>query len=193
MTQEFTAEQLMAGVAGRNEEMLGMLYDRYAPRLLGVISEIVADQDAAMEVLQELFAGVWKDARRIDKPRAGVMAWLVLDARARAVDRWRQDEGLRPAVHSGLKSLLKSTSWLPKPEEISIVDARRPLLNKVIRRLPPSQNHLVELAVFKGRTEAEIAAQLQQPLSRVESELRAALRFLRHRLRAVLGTWTADI
>ena len=183
----------MAGVAEHDEEMLGKLYDQYAPRLFGVISEIVADSDVAIEILREVFVGLWKDARRIHLGKGGALTWLMLDARSRAIDRRRLDDGLRSAAHSGLKSLLRSTSWLPRPEEISRVDARRLLLNKIARRLPSSQNHLVELAIFKGQTEAEMAEQLRQPPGRVESDLRAGFRFLRHRLRAVLGTWTADI
>ena len=193
MAEELTAEQLVAGVAERDAKMLGKLYDQSAPQLLGVISRIVTGRAAALEILREVFIGLWKDARRIQAGGTDVMAWLMLDARARAIDRRRQDDGFPPAAHAFLKSLLRSTSWLPGAEEISRVAARRALLEKIVRRLPSSQNSLVELAIFKGQTEAEMAEHFQQPLSRIENELRAGLRFLRHRLRAVLGTWTADI
>lgn len=193
MDKELTAERLLAGVAERDREMLGKLYDLYAPNLFGLISRIVTGRDAALEVLREVFIGLWKDARRIRGAGADVRAWLMLDARARAVDRRRRDDGLASAAHAGLRSLLASPSWLPVPEEVSQVDARRSLLDKIVRRLPTSQNRLVELAVFQGRTETELAEGFQLPLSRAESDLRAGLRFLRHRLRAVLRTWTADI
>jgi RNA polymerase sigma-70 factor, ECF subfamily len=193
MAQELTAAVLLAGVAEHDEEKLGQLYDQYAPRLFGIISAIVADRAAAQEVLQELFLGLWKDARRLQSGRGDVQVWLMLEARARAVDRRRKDEGLHPAAHSFLKSLQRLGSWLPRPEEIARVDERRALLNKIVHRLPSSQNRLVELAILKGSTEAEMSEQLGQPPGRIEGELRAGLRFLRHRLRAVLGTWTADI
>lgn len=193
MARPLTAEQLVAGVAEHNEEMLGQLYDQYAPRLYGIISAIVADRDVAQEILQEVFLGLWKDARRVHPGKGSVWVWLMLEARSRAVDRRRQAAGLRPVAHAGLKSLLRSAAWLPRPEEISRMEERRVLLNKIVHRLPSSQNHLVELAIFKGSTETEMAEQLGQPPARIEGELRAALRFLRHRLRAVLGTWTADI
>jgi len=96
-------------------------------------------------------------------------------------------------AHAVLKPLLRSAAWLPQPEEISRMEDRRVLLNKIVHRLPSSQHHLVELAIFKGSTETEMAEQVGQPPARIEGELRAGLRFLRHRLRAVLGTWTADI
>ena len=44
-----------------------------------------------------------------------------------------------------------------------------------------------------GYTETEIAQKFGQPLGKVRTELRAAMGFLRHRLRAVMGTWVANI
>jgi len=193
MAQALTAEQLVAGVAERNEEMLSQLYDQYAPRLFGIISDIIADRAVAQEILQEVFVGLWKDARRVHPGSGSVWVWLMLEARARAVDRRRQEDGLSPVAHAVLKPLLRSAAWLPQPEEISRMEDRRVLLNKIVHRLPSSQHHLVELAIFKGSTETEMAEQVGQPPARIEGELRAGLRFLRHRLRAVLGTWTADI
>ena len=193
MAQELTDEQLVAGVAEHDEEMLSQLYDRYAPRLFGIISDIVADRAVAQELLQEAFLGLWKDARRIHLARGSALVWLMLEARARAVDRRRQDDGLEPAAHSSLKSLQRFSFWLPRTEEISRMEERRALLNKIVRRLPSSQTRLVDLAIFKGSTETEMAELFGEPPGRIKSELRAGLRFLRHRLRAVLGTWTADI
>ena len=193
MAQDLTAEQLLAGVAEHDEEMLSRLYDQHAPRLFGIISEIVPDRALAPAILQEVFLGLWRDARRIRLGKGDVSAWLMLEARARAVDRRRQHDGLDPMAHSSLKRLQKFSSWWPRPEELSRIEERRILLNKIVRRLPSSQNRLVERAIFKGSTETELAAEFGQPPGRIQGELRAGLRFLRHRLRAVLGTWTADI
>lgn len=193
MSQELSAERLLSGVAERNKEMLGRLYDAYAPKLFGVISQILEDRAAAQEVLQELFTALWKDAQRVRLGNGSAVVWLMLEARARAVDRRRADAGLAPLRHSGLKSLRKSTAWLPTVEEVSRLEERQSLLNKTFHRLPSSQAQLLEAAVFQGATETEMAVELRQPPARAEGELRAALRFLGHRVRAVLGTWTADI
>jgi RNA polymerase sigma-70 factor (ECF subfamily) len=83
--------------------------------------------------------------------------------------------------------------WMPQPEDIALVDARLGLLQRAFNQMPKPQRHALELAVFEGYTESEIAAQLGEPLGKVSAGLRAALTFLRHRQHAVLGTWTADI
>ena len=74
-----------------------------------------------------------------------------------------------------------------------MVDARLGLLQRAFNQMPKPQRSALELAVFEGFTEAEIAAQLGEPLGKVTAGLRAAFTFLRHRQNAVLGTWTADI
>jgi RNA polymerase sigma factor (sigma-70 family) len=83
--------------------------------------------------------------------------------------------------------------WLPRPEDVALVDARLGLLQRAFNQMPKPQRRALELAVFDAYTESEIAAQLGEPLGRVTAGLRAAFTFLRHRQQAVLGTWTADI
>ena len=83
--------------------------------------------------------------------------------------------------------------WMPRPEDIALVNARLVLLQRALNQMPQPQRRALELVVFDGYTEVEIAAQLGEPLGRVNAGLRAAFTFLRHRQHAVLGTWTADI
>ena len=83
--------------------------------------------------------------------------------------------------------------WMPRAEDITLVDDRMGLLQRAFNQIPKPQRYALELAVFGGYTEAEIAEQLGEPLGKVNAGLRAAFSFLRHRQHAVLGTWTADI
>jgi len=193
MAQESTTAQLLAGIVQRDESMLAELYDLVAPNLYGLISEIVADRDAALNILKEVFLRLWRDARRIEAGGGSVVIWLTLEARAKAVDWQRGQDGLRTTAHSRLQSLMKFKGWMPRPADTDQVEKRRRLLEKLVHRLPQPQSQLLELAILKGFTETEIARQVEQPPGRIEHELRAGLRFLRHRLRAVMGTWTADI
>jgi len=83
--------------------------------------------------------------------------------------------------------------WMPRAQDIALVDVRMGLLQKAFNQMPKPQRHALELAVFGGYTESEIAEQLGEPMGKVNAGLRAAFSFLRHRQHAVLGTWTADI
>jgi len=83
--------------------------------------------------------------------------------------------------------------WMPRAQDIALADVRMGLLQRAFNQMPKPQRHALELALFGGFTEAEIAEQLGEPLGKVNAGLRAAFTFLRHRQHAVLGTWTADI
>lgn len=193
MAQEPTVRQLLAGITQHDESALAQLYDVAAPGLFGLITEIISDSEAAQEILKEVFIRLWRDAKRIEAGGGSVRVWLVLEARARAVDWQRSKAGLRTTAQTHVQWLSKSNSWTPRPLEIEHVEKRRHLLEKLVRRLPRPQSELLTLAIVKGFTETEIARQVEQPPGRVEHELRAGLRFLRHRLRAVMGTWSANI
>lgn len=84
-------------------------------------------------------------------------------------------------------------AWIPSPEEVARVDERLDLLQKVMNQLPKPQNVALELSVFGGYREEEIARELEEPLGQVRSALCAAVTFLRHRRRAVVGSWAANI
>ncbi len=84
-------------------------------------------------------------------------------------------------------------AWLPQPKQIALMDDRLVLLHKVIDQLPKPQLQALELAVFGGLSEAEIAAEIGEPLGKVQRSLRAAVTFVKHRRRAVCGTWAANI
>ena len=83
--------------------------------------------------------------------------------------------------------------WLPRPKEIALIDERLTLLHKVIDQLPEPQQQALELAVFQGLSESEIAVQMHEPLGKIQRSLRAAVTFVKHRRRAVCGTWAANI
>ena len=85
------------------------------------------------------------------------------------------------------------TAWLPFPREIALIDDRLPLLHKALDQLPKAQQQALELAVFAGLSELQIAAETGEPLGKVQRSLRAAVTFVRQRRRAVCGKWAANI
>lgn len=193
MAQGATSEELLARVVAREEDALGELYDRLAPGLLGMLVRILSDRGAAEQVLQDVFLRFWNEARRHGRERGSVVAWLVLMARSAAIERLRAQRKLAALARTGAEATGKSLACLPRAEVIALLDQRRDLLKKVLSQLPKPQREALELAVFEGYTETEIAQKLGEPLARVKTGLRAGMSFLRHRLRAVLGTWAANI
>jgi RNA polymerase sigma-70 factor (ECF subfamily) len=191
MRQKTSAEDLALRLAEHDPEAAGELYDQYAPNLLGMLMQILEDRDAAEEILDDVFIRVLSEARSFGREGCSLGVGLFMLARARAVERLRAEQSL-PALPR-LYSTRKALAWLPRAEEVEQLDERQDLLKKVIHQLPKKQREMLDLAVFKGLTEEAIAAKLGEPSARVRAGLMAAMRFLRHRLAAVTGTWTANI
>jgi RNA polymerase sigma-70 factor, ECF subfamily len=189
-------ETLLTQAAAGDDAALTQIYDHFAPQVLGVIRSILADIATSELALEDVFVKLWREAPQLVRARASVGAWLMLTARAYAVDRLRRRDGVRPGSgpkHETASVLDDSLAWMPDAQAIARLDERRVLLRKVLAQLPRPQLRSLELLVFTGRAETELAGDLGEPLARVKSEIRAAARFLRHRRRAVVGSWTVDI
>jgi RNA polymerase sigma-70 factor, ECF subfamily len=187
------ADDLLRGVADRDEKAVAELYDRLAPLTAGLLGRILPDRREAAQVFDEVWRDLRREANALHRQGGSVSAWLMLAARAAGVRRLRAQRGVAEPNHPSGDALRSASAWLPPPSEVEQLEERRELLMKVIRQLPAHQSQALELAFFEGYTESEIATKLGEPLGKVETELCAALKFLRHRLRAVTGLWAANI
>jgi RNA polymerase sigma-70 factor (ECF subfamily) len=240
MSIELSTEDLLARVAGQDVSALSELYDRYAPRVFGLIARILPSRDAAEEILREVFVRLWVASPILSREGGSVGAWLVVTGREAAVNRLRAlgknapsaspqghptrpgkgpETGARkskaasppPRAARSLERKAEATgprpadgaitpalgpvppAWLPRPKETTLIDDRLVLLHKAIHQLPKPQRQALELAVFGGLSESEIATEMGEPLAKVQRSLRAAVTFVKHRRRAVCGIWAANI
>lgn len=195
MAEASAADELSIRIAERDATALGELYDALAPGLMGLLMRILSERSEAEQVLDEVFMQLWEKPPAAPSDHTSVSARLVVMAHAAAVDRLRTRRVSisAGATHANGHLPKASTAWLPKPEDITALDERRELLKRIMKQISGTQRQALELAVFEGYTEAELAEKLGEPLGKVKTELRAAMRFLRHRVRAVLGTWSTSI
>jgi len=213
MSEELAAEVLLARVARNDVDALSVLYDRYAPLLYGLATRVVPSRAAAEETLLEIFLRLRNESARLSEAGVSVAAWLVVTGRETAMGRLRvlrspassagplgrgvktgKGSDARPTDEGGFLPLnMARLTWLPRPEEITLIDERLVLLHKVIDQLPKPQRRALELTVFGCLNETEIATEMGEPLGKVRTSLRAAVTFVKHRRRAVCGTWAANI
>lgn len=176
---------LVARIEARDPDALAELYDRHSARLMGLAQRIVGDTGEAEEVLQELFLWVWRSAGSFDAARGSVLAWLLVAARSRAIDRVRTR---RPAARAGLRTV-EQLPDSPGPDNVEGDSINRQWENvcrSAIAELPEDQRRALELAYFEGLTHQEISERTSTPLGTVKTRVRLGLMKLRERVRPYL-------
>ena len=165
-----------------DESALEALYARYGGLVYTLALRIVGDPELAREVLQDAFLGCWRGQDTYDPQRGRVAWWLMGIARNRAVDL------LRSRTHQArLREQAPLTDSLAASEPVNpgTPDARglRRAILPALQALSEGQRQAIELAYYRGLTQAEIARELHAPLGTVKSRTREAMERLRQSLR----------
>ncbi|MGH9344969.1 MAG: RNA polymerase sigma factor [Terriglobia bacterium] len=189
-------DDLLARLAVHDTAAMTSLYDQLAPSLRGLVQQIISSPDEAETVLENLFLRLWKRAEltgRVGEGQSGVSleAWLFVTARRDAAQRRR--ERLRLPILAAPAGEDLAVSWLPHSRKIGLLSSRLDLVNRSLAQLPKAQRQVLDLVLYEGLTEVEVAAVLKEPPGKMRDHLRAALSFVRQRLHTLMGTWTADI
>jgi RNA polymerase sigma-70 factor (ECF subfamily) len=180
------AAALIAGIARGDREAFGRFYDAYAPTAFGLIRRVLRDPHAAEEVLQEVFWQVWRDAPQYDARRGSPVAWLLMRAKTRAIDKLRSARRRERTFVMPVDEAIARRDE-PLAENPGVAAESRGLVETALAKLPDAQRRVVELAFFEGLTQTEIAARLGEPLGTVKTRARLALDRLREALRGDRG------
>ncbi len=86
---EGSDEELLWALAAGDDSTLGPLYRRYVPTVFKIAAESLG-RDAAEDIVQEVFASVWKNAGTFDPARGPVRPWIVQIARSRVLNELRR-------------------------------------------------------------------------------------------------------
>jgi RNA polymerase sigma-70 factor (ECF subfamily) len=156
------------------------LYGRYGGKVFSLARRILRDSADAEDVVQEVFAQVWRTASRFEATRGSVAAWLLMITRTRAIDRLRAREARPDMMGDADPDALPGGGPAPADQLLSEEQAVR--IRDAMLQLPDAQRTALELAYYDGLTHSEIAERLTEPLGTVKTRIRTALATLRRRL-----------
>lgn len=167
-----------AGVGDR--EAFRALYERYSGPLFSLAVHMVGDAAEAEDLLQETFVKLWHHAPEYDPRLSRPFSWATTVLRRTCIDHLR-----RRQRHPVLVPLPEEDGFLvasesPRETAISRDEARR--VRDALARVPVAQRAALELTLFSGLTQQEIAQRLDQPLGTVKSWIRRGLLDLRETL-----------
>ena len=151
-------------------------YTEHRASALAAAQRVLHDRAAAEDVVQDVFAHLWRRPRLFDERRGSLRSYITMLARSRAIDRWRSQ-----AVQDSLVDRLGPDA---PPEEPSVSEhvierERRAEVVALVDRLPEVQREAIVLAFGAGLTSGEIAAAVGVPHGTAKSRVRLGLAKLR--------------
>lgn len=149
----------------------------YGGAIWGLVRRRFANRADAEDVVQEIFAEIWKSAARFNPTVANELTFVMVLARRRIIDRQRK------------RAVGISTDAFPDPldprtscslEDTDEANLARDLMGK----LNVDERTVLELAIDQGLTQTEISQKLDMPLGTVKTNARRGLSRLRDWLRS---------
>ena len=169
-------------IRDRSPNSLAELYDGFAGAMFSLALEVLGDRWEAEEVIQDVFAYVWKKPEAFSPAKGKFSSWLLVITRNRSIDRVRSRK--RKVVRGEPIEVLNNRQDLASKdgaEEASKSDERS-FLQSAFRQLPDDQREVIELSYFKGLNHLEISEQLKLSLGTVKSRIRLGMEKLKRSL-----------
>ena len=175
--EELSDEELVRRAGAGVQEAMGVLYDRYQARMYGLALRVCTDEAMAQEAVQDAFVGIWRHAASFDADRGSARTWMLAIAHHRAVNLLRRSRAAVPidsASSSPPLALVVPDLWGEVSRRLDAASVHTALAN-----LPPLQREAIELAYFRGLTQAQIAQRTEVPIGTDKSRVRLGLQALR--------------
>jgi RNA polymerase sigma-70 factor (ECF subfamily) len=173
LADETLAGRLVDGDVGALE----CLYERHARAIFSLALKLLADREAAEEVVQETFLKLWQRPEAYSPGRGRLIAWLLGVAHHRAVDRLRRRR--LEQRHGASQQAADPVVSDRDPVDDVLASLRGEAVSRALQALPAAQRLAVELAYLRGMTQVEIANLLGEPLGTIKTRLRLAMQKLR--------------
>ncbi|MDY0958660.1 sigma-70 family RNA polymerase sigma factor [Sphingomonas sp. CFBP8993] len=172
--QELAKALIATGIEDR--AAFRQLYALTSARLFGVCLRICGERQAAEDVLQEVYAIIWRRAGAYQPGEASPFAWLATIARNRAID-YRRAMGRRPAT--SLDEVAEPAASGRLALEGLLLDEEERKLHGCLDRLSDTQRDAIRTAFFEGITYAGLADLREVPTSTIKSRIRRGLERLK--------------
>ena len=151
-------------IGNGNAEAFEAWYRETALHLLAFLRHLLANEQAAEDVMQETFTQIWRHPYRFDSKRGSPRAYLFGVARRQAAE-WRRKQ----------KSVDELDRDTPVPSHVEIAS----MVTEALSCLNPEQQALLWLREVEGQSYEELALILDVPVGTVRSRLFAAREALR--------------
>ncbi len=183
MLSNQTDIEVFQALRSGNLEALGVLYQRYGEVVYRVALKMLANQQEAEDLTQEVFLYLHHGGK-YDATRGSMLVFLLTLTRSKAIDRHRQ-------IKAQWQRVQRWFHGFPTNEGGSLMDKialkeMSDLVRGAIAQLPESHQQVLSMAYFDGLSQSEIASHLNMPLGTVKTYKSKGLLKLRELLQDLI-------
>ena len=159
-----------------DEKAFAKLLSRYKDAIYFMLLKMVNNKSDAEDLTIEAFGKAFKNLHQYS-PNYAFSTWLFKIASNNCIDFLRKRKGVLVPIESNQENNdaeqqpVRLRSGDPDPEQKLIRMQKAILMRKVVRRLKPRYQTLVELRYFREYSYEEIAKELNLPLGTVKAQL----------------------
>lgn len=159
-----------------DETAFARLLARYKDAIYFMLLKMVSNKSDAEDLTLEAFGKAFKNLHQYS-PDYAFSTWLFKIASNNCIDFLRKKRGTYVPIEGNSQnnqeneSPIKLKSKDPNPEERLIRKQKAILMRKVVRKLKPRYQTLVEYRYFRELSYEEIAKELNLPLGTVKAQL----------------------
>lgn len=166
---------LVSALLRKERFAIEVLYDMYSAALYGIIVRIVPEQEAAEDLLQEVFVKIWNSFSGYDADRGRLFTWMANIARNLAIDRLRSKDYRNSHKNQDLENSVHAVD----NKHRSVFNTETVGLKEMVASLMPEERSILNLLYFQGYTHTEAAEELNIPVGTLKTRLRRAILNLR--------------
>jgi len=159
---------------------MALVMEAYGRTILSYLTRVLADRTTAEDVLQQVLLEVWQRAADYDPERAGLLTWVLMIARSRAIDELRRR--IPEPVDPVMATEHAAAAAAPGDDPDRLLEQWR--MAALLERLPREEANLLRLRFYHGLSQSEISAGTGISLGTVKSRMVSGLAQLREMLEA---------
>jgi RNA polymerase sigma-70 factor (family 1) len=177
---DYTDEtRLLDDLNNRNEAAFSFVFHRYYNRLCLFASQFVTETREAEDIVDEAFIKIWHGQRSFENMLHFKSS---IYQTTRHVGLNKQTSNQRRSARTDIY-----TSWQTQVEESQLqqmvyAEAMGELY-EAIQSLPPKAQQIIKATYLEGKSNEEVAAEMQISIQTVKNQKLRALTLLRHRLK----------
>lgn len=159
------------------------IFSYFAPRLRSYALKQMGNEAIAMELVQDTMSNVWQKAHLFNSEKGSPSTWIFTIARNIRFDMLRKLQNRKEDVCSDdlwpiLCEQTADTKIAPLDEQITLEQ-----VGQYFNELPVKQQRVIEAIYIDGKSQQEVADELEIPLGTVKSRTRLALQRLKDMLK----------